>query len=141
MTAPESSDRLLSQALRYIRDNPLAPLDAGYHNTLRLLELEGSYAWRASATAVGLTTGVARVGVISFWVLLALAAAGTITRAARSVPRWFWAIPVLLALTVELVNVETPRFRAPVDPFLIVLAACAIATARSSAAQRRRRAA
>ena len=31
-----------------------------------------------------------------------------------------------MALTVVFVNVETPRFREPVDPFLVLLAACAI---------------
>ena len=31
-----------------------APLAAAYHNTLRLFELEGSFAWHASAAAVGL---------------------------------------------------------------------------------------
>jgi len=35
---------------------------------------------------------------------------------------------VLLALSVVLVNVETPRFREPVDPFLILLAAAGLAT-------------
>ena len=33
---------------------------------------------------------------------------------------------VSVALSVVLVNVETPRFRAPVDPFLALLAACAL---------------
>jgi hypothetical protein len=33
---------------------------------------------------------------------------------------------VLFALSVILVNVETPRFREPIDPFLLVLAGCAV---------------
>jgi hypothetical protein len=37
-----------------------------------------------------------------------------------------WVIPILLAWSVLLVNSETPRFRSPVDPYLIMLAACAI---------------
>jgi len=40
-----------------------------------------------------------------------------------------WSVPLLLALSVVLVNVETPRFRAPVDPFLILLASAGLATA------------
>jgi hypothetical protein len=45
-------------------------------------------------------------------------------------------VPLLLALSVVLVNVETPRFRAPVDPFLILLAAAGLATASGWIARR-----
>jgi hypothetical protein len=38
-------------------------------------------------------------------------------------------VPLLFAISVVLVNVETPRFREPVEPFLIMLAACALAAA------------
>ena len=31
-----------------------------------------------------------------------------------------------MVLSVVFVNVETPRFREPVDPFLVLLAACAM---------------
>ena len=30
------------------------------------------------------------------------------------------------ALTIVFVNVETPRFRGPIDPFLVLLAGCAL---------------
>jgi hypothetical protein len=100
-----------------------------YHNTLRMFELAGGFAWRASATAQGIPAGQAEVGVVSFWLVCLLALAGGFTGAARRAPRWIWAVPVLLALSVVLVNVETPRFRAPIDPFLIALAGCAIASA------------
>jgi 4-amino-4-deoxy-L-arabinose transferase-like glycosyltransferase len=126
---PQLSDRLQSQALGYIGNHPLAPLAVAYHNTLRMFELEGSFAWHASATAVSLQHGVAQVGVISFWILCALAVLGAWTKIARRAPGWLWAIPLLLAISVVLVNVETPRFREPIDPFLILLGGCALATA------------
>jgi len=119
-------DKLQAQALHYISAHPLAPLDVGVHNTLRLFELEGTYAWQASARAVGLHVAVAQTGVIAFWIMSLLALAGAFTAAARSAPRWIWAIPVLLALSVVFVNVETPRFREPIEPFLILLASCAV---------------
>jgi 4-amino-4-deoxy-L-arabinose transferase-like glycosyltransferase len=126
LTELQLSDRLLNQALHYIGDHPLAPLVVGYHNTLRLFELEGSVAWRASAVAIGLPLGVAQLGVISFWILTALAVAGALTRTARRAPRWLWVVPLLLVLSVVMVNAETPRFREPVDPFVILLASCAL---------------
>jgi 4-amino-4-deoxy-L-arabinose transferase-like glycosyltransferase len=119
-------DRLQSQALSYIGDNPLSPLDVAVHNTLRMFELEGSYAWQASAVAMGLRVDVARTGVVSFWVVCGLALLGAFTAAARRVPRWVWVIPLLLGLSVIFINVETPRFREPIDPFLLLLAGCAV---------------
>ncbi len=140
LTEPQLGDRLLDQALDYIGNHPLAPLAAAFHNSLRMLELEGSFAWTASASAQGLSTRAAGIGVASFWVICVLAIGGALTRAARRAPRWLWAIPLLLALSVALVNVETPRFRAPVDPFLILLAACPIVTAAARIAARLRHA-
>jgi 4-amino-4-deoxy-L-arabinose transferase-like glycosyltransferase len=138
MSEPGLGDRLLDQAFDYIGDHPLAPLAVAYHNTRRLLEIAGTAAWRASTEAMDLPRGLAAAGVVSFWVLALLAAAGAFTHRARRAPRWLWWLPVLLALSVVLVNVETPRFREPVDPFLILLAACALVTAAERAYARLR---
>jgi 4-amino-4-deoxy-L-arabinose transferase-like glycosyltransferase len=121
--------RLESQALHFISQHPLAPLEVALHNTLRMFELEGSYAWHASARAIGLHPAVARTGVEAFWVVCVLALLGALTKTARRGPRWLWLVPVLFALSVVFINVETPRFREPIDPFLIMLAGCAVATA------------
>jgi hypothetical protein len=129
LTEPQLGSKLQSQALHYIGEHPFSPFVVAYHNTLRLFELEGTFAWIASASAVSLTTPVARTGVISLWILCGLAIAGLATRRGRSAPGWVWVIPLLLGLSVVLVNVETPRFREPVDPFLILLASAGLATA------------
>ncbi len=139
LTEPGLSDRLQAQAFHYIGHHPLAPLAAAYHNSLRLLELEGSFAWRASAAAVDISRATARVGVLAFWIVGLLALAGALTRAARRAPKWLWFVPLLLWLSVALVNAETPRFREPVDPFLILLAACAIVGGARAVAPRLRR--
>ncbi len=128
LTETELSNKLTSQAFHYIDAHPTAPLDVAYHNTLRMLELEGSLASRYSYAAIDLPRTTGRVGVISFWVLGVLAILGALTPLARRAPVWLWVIPLLLAISVVLVNVETPRFREPVDAFLILLAACALAT-------------
>ena len=128
LTEPQLGARLESQALHYISAHPLAPLAVAYHNTLKLFELEGTDAWQASAKAISLAENTARVGIFSFWLLCLLALAGAFTRLGRTAPKWIWWVPSLLALSVVLVNVETPRFREPVDPFLILLAAAGLAT-------------
>jgi 4-amino-4-deoxy-L-arabinose transferase-like glycosyltransferase len=127
------SDKLQGLALDYIRAHPFSPLDVAFHNTLRMFELEGSFAWHASYDAIGLPARAAGIGVVSFWVLLALAITGLFTSVRREAPRWLWAFPVLYWLSIAFVNVETPRFREPIDPFLVLLAACAVATAAGRA--------
>jgi 4-amino-4-deoxy-L-arabinose transferase-like glycosyltransferase len=123
------SGQLESRALHYIGRHPTAPLAVAWSNLRRMFELRGSYAWHQSAHAIGLHESDAEVGVIAFWVLCALAIAGLCTRAARRAPPWLWSLPILYALTIVFINVETPRFREPIDVFLLLLAACAVSSA------------
>ncbi|MFZ0387878.1 MAG: glycosyltransferase family 39 protein [Solirubrobacteraceae bacterium] len=123
------SGQLESRALHYIGRHPGAPFHVFWSNLRRMFELRGSYAWHQSAHAIGLHESDAQVGVIAFWVLCALAIAGLFTQAARRAPPWLWSLPILYALSILFVNVETPRFREPIDPFLLLLAACAVSTA------------
>jgi 4-amino-4-deoxy-L-arabinose transferase-like glycosyltransferase len=129
LTEPVLSSKLEHRAFHYVEHHPLSLIEAAYHNTRRLLELEGSFAWRTSAYDIGISGGTAKVGVASFYLLVLLALIGAFTKLARRAPWWLWATPVLLFVSVVLVNAETPRFRAPIDPFLILLASCALATA------------
>ena len=138
LTEPQLGAILEHQALHYISDHPFSPFVVAFHNTLRLFELEGTYAWQQSATAISLSNNTAQIAIFTFWALCLLALAGAFTRLARSAPKWVWIVPLLLALTVVLVNVETPRFREPVDPFLILLAAAGLATAGERVARRLR---
>ena len=83
MTEPQLDSKLRDQALDYITDHPLAPFEAAFHNTLRLLEVEGSYARNASAASIGLPRGRANLGALAFWLLFLAALAGAFTRRAR----------------------------------------------------------
>jgi 4-amino-4-deoxy-L-arabinose transferase-like glycosyltransferase len=127
LTEPELGSRLQSAALDYIGHHSAAPVAVAYHNTLRLLELEGTYPWRASYSNIGVSRGLARAGVLWFWLMAVLALVGAVGARARAAPRWLWLTPVLLYLSVVFVNAETPRFRAPLDPFVLLLAALALA--------------
>jgi 4-amino-4-deoxy-L-arabinose transferase-like glycosyltransferase len=129
LTEPQLSQRLQDQAFDYIGDHPASPLDVLYHNTRRLFELEGSRAWKISAASIDLPIATARIGVLSFWLLCLLSVAGAFTMAIRRGPKWLWVVPVLLWLSVGLVNSETPRFREAIDPFLVLLGACAVEAA------------
>jgi hypothetical protein len=60
-----------------------------------------------------------------------LAIAGAFTRRARTAPLWFWAVPIFLFVSVVWLGTGGARFRSPVDPFLILLAASAVQAAWS----------
>jgi hypothetical protein len=126
---PALSSKLESQALDYIDNHPTAPLAVAWSNLRRMFEVRGSYAWHASALAISLNLSVAEVGILTFWVLCVLAILGARTAAVSAGPKWIWWFPVLYTLSVVFINVETPRFRAPVDPFLVLLAGCAVSAA------------
>ncbi len=129
LTEPQLSTRLEHQAIHYIGLHPLAPVQAAFYNTLRMLELEGSSAWGTSAAVQGISTTNAHTGVISFYVVAILALLGALTTPVRRAPKWIWGVPILMWLSVVTVNMETPRFREPIEPFLILLAAGALAAA------------
>jgi 4-amino-4-deoxy-L-arabinose transferase-like glycosyltransferase len=127
---PELERRLRAQALRYAADHPLYVAEVGWWSTLRTLDLAGLHRSRATAATIGIEPGWATAGVFCFWVFGALALAGCATRRARLAPAFVWAVPVLMLLSVVFLVVETPRYRTPIDPFVILLAALALAAAR-----------
>ena len=65
-----------------------------------------------------------------------MAAAAERVRAARSVPRFVWAFPALMYLSVVFLVIETPRYRTPIDPFIVLLAALALVSLGRRAARR-----
>jgi 4-amino-4-deoxy-L-arabinose transferase-like glycosyltransferase len=130
-TTPEPvlERRLRRTALEYISDHPLYVAEVGFWNTLRMLDLDGSRRWRATAATITVERRWADRGVLCFWVFGALAIAGAATARARRAPAWLWAVPLLLFLSVVFLAVETPRYRTALDPFVVLLAAVALTPA------------
>ena len=122
-------------ALAFIREHPGYVLKVAYWNTRRLLDL-ASWRWSIhTASTISVTPGWAGIGVICFWVFAALALLGA--RHAPA-PAFVWLVPLAMYLSVVFLASETPRYRAPLDPFVIVLAALAlVARARGEVCVRR----
>jgi 4-amino-4-deoxy-L-arabinose transferase-like glycosyltransferase len=126
------SEAQLEQKLRaasvdYIRAHPGYVAKVVWWDTRRALDL-ASLRWsRHTAGTISVTPGWALAGVICFWVVGLLALAGAFTRAARRTPWWVWAMPALVYLGVVAMVFETPRYRTGIDPFIIMLAALALA--------------
>jgi 4-amino-4-deoxy-L-arabinose transferase-like glycosyltransferase len=125
---PVLERKLRAAAFHYIREHPTFVLKVGWWNTRRMLELAGLRRSRATAATITIDHEWADRGVLCFWIVAGLALLGTLTRRARRAPPYVWLVPVLMFLSVVFLVVETPRYRTPIDPFLVLLATAALAT-------------
>jgi 4-amino-4-deoxy-L-arabinose transferase-like glycosyltransferase len=114
---------------RYIRAHPFYVAKVGWWNTRRMLDLAGQRRSRATAATITIDHPWADRGVLCFWIISALALAGALAGVARGTPWWVWAFPALMFLGVVFLVVETPRYRTPIDPFLLLLAAATVVAA------------
>lgn len=128
----EFTSELNDDATEYIGDNPGYVVETVVWNVLRVLELRGDVAFdQRFATSQTQAAGLERLDspVLfrgSIYLVLALALLGVAAQSgllpARRAPLFVWAVPILLLLPA-LVIYGIPRYRAPIDPFLVMLAA------------------
>lgn len=121
----ERQRELTRRAVDYAVDHPGYVPAVVLHNTMRMLNLEGADWWRSQGDSISLPRWSADAGAYAFSVLALLALLGALTPAARGAPGWLWLAPILLFAGVVLAGSEI-RYRAPVEPFLALLAALAI---------------
>jgi 4-amino-4-deoxy-L-arabinose transferase-like glycosyltransferase len=128
--------RLRARAVAYAREHPGYVAQVAMWTTLRGLDLTGLDWSRHTAATVSIDRRWADLGVYCFWLFALVALAGAFTRLARRAPAFVWAFPALMYLSVVLLVIETPRYRTPIDPFIVLLAALAVATAARRATRR-----
>jgi hypothetical protein len=135
----------------FLGRHPLYPLRVAWGNTLRLLELGGAKRTRFGAVTIDVSPRAAIWGARELWVVCALALAGLaggLWRRASSrrwrppggalgPAGWLLAVAAVLWVFTALIQSETPRFRAPLDPFLLIAGAVGLATLSRAAARRR----
>jgi MYXO-CTERM domain-containing protein len=115
--------RLRKASYHFIGEHPGFLATVLYWNTRRILDL-ASLTWsRHTASTISVDPGWADAGVFCFWAFALLALAGATLRAARRPPALVWLVPVAMYASVVFLAAETPRYRAPIDPFVILLAA------------------
>jgi 4-amino-4-deoxy-L-arabinose transferase-like glycosyltransferase len=127
-TTPEPvlDKELRTASIDFIKAHPAYVLTVAYWTTRRMLDLAGMDWSIHTAATISATRGWAIAGVICFWIFALLALAGAFTRQARAAPWWLWTVPLLMYLSVVFLVVETPRYRTAIDPFIVLLAACAL---------------
>ena len=119
------ADRLGTAAREFVGRHPTAPLEATARNLGRWTHLDGLGFARLSARSDGLPPWTGTFAALGTLVLLVLSLAGIGLGALRGTPAWLWLVPVLLVLSVA-VTVSAVRYRAPAEPFAVLLAAFAL---------------
>ena len=129
--------QLRRRAERYALDHPGYVATVPFWTTVRALDLDGFDWARHTARTVSIDGRWADRGIYCFWLFALLAVAGAFTPAARRAPWYVWAFPALMYLSVVFLVIETPRYRTPLDPFIVMLAALAVVAAGRRVAARR----
>ena len=128
----ELGRELTDRGIDYVIDHPGSVVSVAFNNTVRLLSLHDPIAFeRASAPVVGQPRGLAVAGAFAFWAAALLAIAGAFTPTARRIPAFVWVYAGLLIASIIFVA-GSSRYRAPLEPLVILLAAAAIERALSS---------
>jgi 4-amino-4-deoxy-L-arabinose transferase-like glycosyltransferase len=131
----ERSTRLTSRGLHYIEEHPGYAVETAGWNVLRVFDIVHSGSWRRvlggpGLQGLGVEPLISPVVPLSAYVLSALALLGVAAQAGvlgrgRRVPAFVWLFPLLMVLPAIAVW-GLPRYRAVVDPFLVMLAAMGI---------------
>ena len=132
----ELGDELRAEAWRYVRSRPAYALEVAFWNSLRLAHLDGLGYAREDNFHLGVGHKLSDAGAVGLWLLLPLSLFGALLALRRHTPWLFWAVPAAMAPTIFVV--AEIRFRAPIDPFLLMLAGLALGELVSRRAQRPR---
>jgi hypothetical protein len=133
----EYGNKLQAQVINEIKADPAYVLKVGYWNTLRMFHLTELDLAVLNLSNTDIPRLPALFEIYGFYPLGVLALAGLLTRRARRAPKWLWLIPLCLATSVFVTGFI--RFRSPLDPFLIMLAALSLATVYERRPRRRTR--
>jgi 4-amino-4-deoxy-L-arabinose transferase-like glycosyltransferase len=129
----DQSKKLGRAARHYIGQHPFYVAEVAGCNTLRLAFLgwvacgDDRNVTRGYVGEEGTSRALAWLAIAAFAAVALLALAGAFTRSRRDAPRALWLVPALLWTAVLVLAAN--RFRAPLEPFLIMLAALALVAA------------
>lgn len=126
---------LQSRAKTYARENPTYVGKVVFWNSVRLFDLTGTDFGRIVGSSLGFSNRVSDVTVYAWYLVAALALVGALVAPLRRTPWALWLAPLLFWATTVLA-LGTFRYRAPLEPFVLALAACAIDAAYRRVAHR-----
>jgi 4-amino-4-deoxy-L-arabinose transferase-like glycosyltransferase len=127
---------LTHRAVDYAAHHPGYVGEVVLYNTLRMLNLQGAGWWRAQGASISMPRWASDAGAYGFYALALLALIGALTPDARRAPLWVWLVAIILFAAVVVAGSEI-RYRAPVEPFIVLLAAVALTHRPRRAGSRR----
>ncbi|MEY2565775.1 MAG: hypothetical protein QOE35_304 [Actinomycetota bacterium] len=121
----ELAKRVDDAGRRYIRAHPGYLARSVFWNGARLFDLTGPDQALDAARPLGYGRTAADVWLAGYALGAVLAVIGVAVGALRGTPRAFW-LTALLFVAVTIPTLGTSRYRAPVEPFILLLAAFTI---------------
>ncbi len=118
---PTYGSHLQAQALHELGAHPAYVFKVAYWNAIRMFNVAEIRLARNNLNQTDIPLAPALALMNTAPLLEVLALGGLLTAGARRVPRWFWLVPLTLLTTLFVSGFI--RFRAPIDPFLVMLAA------------------
>lgn len=120
---------LRHRALSFAVHHPNYVLTAFGLNTLRIFDVSHNPEVGLAYREENVSRDARRWLRLALYVVVGLAIVGVLlsARQARRWPAWLVAVPLLMLLSVA-GELSSPRYRAPVDPFLVMLAAITVAS-------------
>nr|MBA3300666.1 hypothetical protein [Thermoleophilaceae bacterium] len=126
---PELNSLLRDRALDYMSHHPGYVARALAFNSLRMLHLGAdNHTTQVYNDEANVPDALRRISQLSVYLALLLALAGAVILLRRHQgPLWLWlGVPLMMWIAVAPV-LGTPRYRSPLDPFMVLLAAVAVA--------------
>ena len=131
-------DRVLrAAAVDFAREHPGYVMEVAVWNTVRLFDLNGPGAAMFIRQFIPYPSGLTRASVYASYLIYALAAFGATRALRRRAPNALWLFPLLVWMNLAVLSGNI-RYRASIEPFLVLLAAVGVASwhaARQGAAE------
>lgn len=118
-------DALRTGAVDYMKDHPGYVAVSFERNLRRLYDVGGIEFSRDANRSIDVRRRLSDLTMISFWLIGLAALIGIFTAARRRAPLVFWLTPVFFTLLTA-IAVGTTRYRMPIEPFVVLLAALAV---------------
>jgi 4-amino-4-deoxy-L-arabinose transferase-like glycosyltransferase len=132
----ELADALQSRAADYVREHPAYVAKVVFWNSARLFDLTGRDFAHVVGGSIGYSDRVSDLALVGWYLLAPLAAIGLFLAPLRRVPWPVWLVPVTFWASTVLA-LGTFRYRAPIDVFVVALAAWTLCAAYERVQARR----
>jgi 4-amino-4-deoxy-L-arabinose transferase-like glycosyltransferase len=133
---PTYGSHLQAAAIADIKRDPAYVLKVALYNGIRMFHLGEVSLDLGNLRDTDIPRWLGLIETNTFPLLGVLGLGGLLSRRARRVPKWLWLVPLSLLTTLFVTGFV--RFRAPIDPFFVLLAALLVADIGEQVAHLRR---